>query len=385
MKFYTKRFILWLLSLAIVMFVTASYYHLKYQNVEEIVEHFGKMNSVMSQFEELYIDDVNWDEMVDYGLYAMITASGDKYGTYFDKESFSAYALGNQGKIVGIGVSAIYDEEVKGIKIVEIFENSPAQQAGIKIGDIITAVDGKSVEETGYYIAIKNVRGDEGSEAELKILRDGKSLDIKVMRKTMDLPSVKWRMLDGDIGYIRFIEFHDKTPQEFKLALEDTKGAKGYIFDVRNNTGGELNSILSVLDTLLPEGKIVTLRDNQGSDKVYRSNPDEINLPMAVLINENTYSAAELFAAALKDYDKAKLIGIKTYGKGVSQSVVPFKDGSAMTVTSSKFYPPSDISFNEIGVTPHIEVDLPEELKNKYDISDSEDTQLMAALKLLKK
>ncbi|MFQ8600542.1 MAG: S41 family peptidase [Oscillospiraceae bacterium] len=209
---------------------------------------------------------------------------------------------------------------------------------------------------------------------------------IDLVRRKMDIPTIDYRLI-GANGFIRIKEFNDNTPEQFKAAIEDLQanGAKGLVFDVRNNGGGTIDSVAEMLDMLLPEGPIVTAYSKDGTEVVNKqSDANEINLPMCVLTNERTASAAELFACALRDYDKAKLVGTKTYGKGVMQRVFPLSDGSALDITIAKYNPPKSENYDGVGLTPDYEVKLSAELQNIfYELTEINDPQLQKAIEVV--
>jgi len=343
---------------------------------------------------EYYIGEIDRQKVLDGLAMGYVMGLGDRYAYYFDAKEYAEFQLGSQGKLVGIGVEVLYADIMGGaIEITLVYPDSPASAGGILEGDYIYMVEGELVSELGYYGAIEKVRGEIGSEVTLTVLRgepDFEELTLTFVRDEVKTQSVKYRMINADVGYIRIKEFNRETPKEFKDAIDSLShsGASKYIFDLRYNPGGDLLGITQSLDYLLPEGPIIRCIYKNGVEpEVIYSDADEIIAPMAVLMNENTASAAELFCAALQDYEKAVLIGKTTYGKGTMQGIYPLGDKvTAIKISNAKYLPPFSDCYDGIGVFPHMEVDLPEGLlreKNFEKITDEEDTQLQAAIKAL--
>jgi carboxyl-terminal processing protease len=270
-----------------------------------------------------------------------------------------------------------------------VMPDSPAETGGLLIGDCIYKVGDEYISELGYFAAVEKIKGEKGTEVTLTVLRGSNYSEEKIMtftRNEVNMETVSSRKINEDIGYVRILEFNKETPNEFIGAMTELQnnGAKKFIFDVRFNPGGDLDGIEKTLDYLLPEGPIIRIVYKDGHEEVKNSDANCIDAPMIVLINENTASAAELFASALRDYEKATLIGEKTYGKGTMQTILPLGDGSGLRISQYMYNPPYGGNYENIGVSPHIEVKLPEGLlkeKNFYKITDEEDTQLQAAVK----
>lgn len=348
------------------------------------LERFYELYELLS---EHYMGDMDPEEMMLNALYVYVESLGDPYTQYMTADYSNSFIDGNYGKKVGIGVRIYMTEDAEGIIVYYVFEDAPAHKAGILKGDIITAVDGVPVTFETYNESVNRVSGEEGTTVTLTVLRNGKTMTIPVVRGSFVVSSVEYRTLESnpEIGYVRIDGLATDTDKAFKeavLALKDL-GVKKYIFDVREDSGGYLSTIISLLDMLLPEGPIVRRNFADGREIVDSSDADRIiNAPMAVLINGNTASAAELFAAALKDYKLATLVGETTFGKGVVQTLFPLKNGDTVKITTSTYSPPYSDNFNGVGVSPDVEVSLPEG-KLYYMVSEEEDTQLHAAIKAL--
>jgi len=366
-------------------------YARKLAELESDMGMYEKLADVDEMFRSFYVGEIDDESVSDYIIRGYIAGTGDKYASYFNSDSFSDYMNDMNGELTGIGVMVVYNPDYMAIEIINVMPESPALEAGIQPGDLIIAVEGEYISDLGYYNAVDRLKGESGTVASFSVRRgEGYSEEIQfdVERAKVKELSVMSHMYEsGDIGIIKILQFDTTTPEQFISAVESlmANGAKKLIFDVRYNPGGELQSIRNTLDYLLPEGPIVRIISAEGKETVYNSASSEINLPMAVLINGSTASAAELFAAALNDYDKATLVGTTTYGKGTMQSVMRLPDNSAVSISTDMYNPPYSENYEGVGVTPDIEVRLDEALegKNIYTITDTEDNQLQAAIKLL--
>ena len=277
------------------------------------------------------------------------------------------------GSFVGIGLTCTKNN---GIYIVDVYDGSPAKEAGLVKGDTIIAVDGVAVSDENYDSVINSIAGEAGSSVELTVRKaDGGETVLNVIRREIVVASIISEMLDGNVGYIKITQFSQNSDEQFSAALNSliNSGAKSFLFDVRDNSGGSLDSILNILDRLLPEGPIMHIIRKDAKETKYSTADESLDFPMAVLINENTASAAELFCSALRDYDTARLFGVKTYGKGCMQTISSFSDGSGIRLTTAFYNPPFGDNYDGIGVSPHVEVIN----------SDNEDSQLISAINYL--
>ena len=390
---------------------------------------YGKLLQVQEIFEALYIGEykpyseigtdviktiaetikleeiTTVDEATTVFIDAYLRVMGDKYAYYYDAEAYKEYQDDVQGEYAGIGVSVTMTEE-RYIEVLSVFADSPADKVGILPGDILIEVNGEDIVELGYYKAIDMVRGEIGTSVNLTIDREGERISFDVIRDKVTEVTVEYEMKENDIGYIRITSFDSKTYSQFIEAYTalETQGAKGIVFDVRNNPGGTLDSVVAILEYILPNGPIVHMEYKDSSNNytissVQDCNPffpyinryyknHEIKLPMVVLANQNTASAGELFTSSLNDYDAATVIGVKTYGKGVGQRSVSLvgeddePDGSVVTITYFYYAPPYSENYDGVGIEPDIFVELSEEaqMKNIYKLTDEEDTQLQAGI-----
>lgn len=357
--------------------------------------YFDKLLSVDEIVKANYIGDINDEELISSVVRGYLTGIGDKYSLYMTSSEYDEFIKEQSGNAVGIGVNVIYGEKDGIIEIINVLPDSPAEEAGILEGDVIISVAGKSISEIGYYAALDLMRGDAGTKAEITVLRDGKELQFTCERREVKTLSVTYHVFggSGNVGVIRLTEFNSTTPDQFREAVAKLKdeGCDRFVFDLRNNGGGELNSILEVLDYLLPEGPIAHVYYQNGKENHYTSDAACLDARVAVLTNERTASAAELFTSALKDYTEhgdysATVVGTTTYGKGVLQSFYKLKDGSAFKISTGKYNPPYSENYDGVGITPDIVIDLSEEASSVgfYKLTDDIDNQLIAAVNAIK-
>lgn len=358
---------------------------------------FSKMNTLSKMVDQYYVRDVDEDTLVNYALKGYMYGIGDRYADYYTKEEYESLMSDMEGSGVGVGINVVYDEEHEAIQVVNVVKDSPADKAGVLAKDIIThiTVDGKklAVKDIGYDEALDKMLGEIGTTANFTVMRGedySKTVEFSIVRAQFTNTSVMYRTyaLDNSVGIIRITGFDYTTPSQFKEATENLidNGAKAFIIDVRNNPGGELNSVCNVLDMLLPEGPIIKTVDKNGTETIAKtSDADMLDIPLTVIANENTASAAELFCSALMDYDLADLVGTKTYGKGSMQSTFKLADGSGVKLTTNLYNPPFSPNYDGIGITPDVEVELDYKVKDKnlFLIEDEEDNQLAAAYRQL--
>ena len=352
-----------------------------------------KLAELDKKARELYIGEIDNQKILDGIAEGYVKGLGDTYAEYMNPARYAEYIKSNQGKLVGIGVEVLPSDERGGvIEITSVYPDSPAEKGGILEGDYIYKIEEELVSSLGYYESISKVRGEEGTSVNITVLRGAdhsEELVFTLIRAEVKTQSVKFRMINNNIGYIRIKEFNQETPNEFINAMTEleSRGAVKYIFDVRYNPGGDLQGVTQTLNYLLPEGPIIRYVYKNSQEEMIMSDANYIDARMAVLMNESTASAAELFCAALDDYNKAVLIGTKTFGKGTMQGIYPLNDRiTAIKISNAKYSPPFSDCYDGIGVYPHIEERLPDGLlkEKSFDkITEEEDTQLQAAIKSL--
>ncbi|MBE6572868.1 MAG: S41 family peptidase [Ruminococcaceae bacterium] len=357
-------------------------------DVQELVSEMDDLAAVDYVYKNYYYGDIDKEKLERGLIEGYIYGTGDRYGEYMDAERYAEFTSDNNGENVGIGINVVENRDSSAIEIVNVVPDSPAEKAGLLVGDMIISVEGESVVDIGYSFALVKMQGEKGTKASFVVLRDSETIEFSVKRATITQLNVAGRMNDdGVTGIIRIEEFDTTTPKQFKSEIEKLidDGAERFVFDVRNNPGGDLDSIVEILDYLLPKGPIIRIEDKDGNETTMDSDKEHLDMPMAVLTNGGTASAAELFASALQDYEAAALVGETTYGKGSMQTIVPLNDGAALRITYRMYKPPKSECYDGIGVKPDIKCELSEEAANKsiYKLTDEEDTQLMRAIEYL--
>ena len=327
-------------------------------------------------------DAIDPERLVDGLSAGYLYGLGDPYSAYLDRETYAAICYANEGGSSGIGVDIIYADDPASLYIVHVMKQSPAEEAGLHPGDRVLAVNGQPVSRETYAERVNAVRGEPGTNVTLTVQQEGQIRDLEIERREFTGTSVYARVIDG-IGYIEITGLSAATPEQFRQALEQVQeaGVTGLIFDLRDNSGGLVDAASEMLDILLPKGEIgYAVYNNGRRESLAKSDAGEIDLPMAVLVNGSSASAAEYFASALRDYEKAILVGETTFGKGIMQSTMALGDGTAVRLTVAKFYTKSGTEFHGVGLKPDRAVSLPEGTENRYLLSDEEDTVLSAAL-----
>lgn len=370
-----------LLLVSILLFTTA--FIDKYQG---IVKKLSMIETVLNEYYVGEIDNYKLQE----GIYkGFISGIGDAYSNYYTQKEYDAFKEETSGVYTGIGIRMYLETEDNSIVIKEVFENSPAKQAGILANDKIIQVEGKNVSGNDYTLVTTLVTGTKEEDVSITVYRpsDQCTYDFKLTKSSITYPTVYFKMLDKETAYIKIVKFEELTHKQFKEALtkSEQQGAKGIVLDLRNNPGGLLRIAKDIVDELIPEGIIVSTTDKNGKSVEYYADDKYTKVPLVVLINGNSASASEVVAGALKDYDRAKLVGETSFGKGVVQTIIPLSDGSAIKLTTSQYFTPSGVCIQGIGIDPDVKVSLPTEklLRSNY-LETTEDDQLQTAISVLK-
>ena len=340
-----------------------------------------KLNYLEELIDEEYLDEKDESSLRE-GLYAgLLSGLQDPYSTYYTAEQYKELNTSNEGSYVGIGAVLQKDND-GGATVVQLYEGGPGEQAGLKTGDVIKAIDGTDVTEKETSDIASMVRDSEKDSVTLTI----QTQDIKVEIRDVEIQTVSHEMLSGDTGYIRISEFSEVTSDQYKKAFADLKsqGMKKLVVDLRDNPGGLLNTVCDILRQILPEGLIVYTEDKNGKrEEETCDGKNELDIPLAVLVNGNSASASEIFAGAVKDYGIGTIVGTTTYGKGVVQTIQPLTDGSAVKITIAKYFTPKGNDINKKGITPDVEAELSGDITDWAELTHEEDTQLQTALKEL--
>ncbi len=373
------------ITFIVTMFFSLQSFNEKVQAVKEKAAKYERLEALDTYVRENFYTTLDEDALMTGILKGYVSGLEDPYSHYMTPQEYQALQEKESGQTVGIGVTATISEEGY-IHLIGIEEGSPAEEAGLQPEDLIVGVQGKDVLSIGYEEAIELVRGEEGTNVVLTIRRDGRDKEYVITRRTFEVKTVDGKLLYGDIGYISITNFRDNTAAQFREELEalQANGAQSLVFDVRNNGGGLLHSLEEILDILLPEGEIATATYQDGTtETVVYSDAAELELPMVVIVNENTASAAELFAASLRDFEKAELVGTTTFGKGIMQVTRKMEDGGGLTLTIATYQTTRSDCYHEVGVVPDVEVAAGEETVIK-DADPQTDPQLAKAIEMLR-
>lgn len=368
--------------LATIVLMTATAFVDKYYYVDK------KLLAIESVLNTYYVGDIDQSKLQE-GIYkGFVAGVGDAYTNYYTVDEYTSFKEKSSGTYAGIGIQMTIDKTDNTIIVTNVFEGSPAETAGVKKEDKIIKAAGKTVTGDDFETVPKLVKGEPGTEVTLIIYRpsEEQTFEYTLVRENISYPTVSSRMLPDDLGYIQITQFEEVTYDQFKEALVEIEnlGAKGLILDLRNNPGGLLNITEKIADELVPEGIVVSTKDKDGKGSEYYADTEYSKLPIVILVNSNSASASEVLAGALKDYNRAKLVGETTFGKGVVQSIVPLRDGSALKLTTAQYFTPSGVCIQGIGIDPDYEVRLSAEDLLSGQLTDEQDTQLQKAIEVLK-
>ncbi len=352
---------------------------------EAVMEKINKLETLIDQY---YMEDVEEDTLAE-GIYkGLLSSLGDPYSCYYTKEEYKALMESSSGVYCGIGATVSQNANTGVISIVKPFVNGPAYEAGLLPGDIVYKVNGEEVTGKDLSEVVSRIKGEEGTSAKITVIREGESeqMEFSIPRKTIEVPTIEYEMLDNKIGYIAISEFDKVTAEQFCKAIDDLdkQGQKGLIVDVRNNPGGLLDTVVDILNRMLPKGLVVYTEDKYGSrEEKFSDGKEEFDKPLAVLINGNSASASEIFAGAIQDYKRGTIVGTTSFGKGIVQSIIPLFDETAVKITVSKYYTPNGKNIHGIGIEPDVTVELKDKLKQQVVIEKEEDNQLQKAIEII--
>lgn len=365
--------------------------HVTTQEEYETAQRYARLEEVYQRLMGEYYRELDSDTLVQGAIDGMMESVGDPYTFYYTPEDLAKMYEDHNGLYCGVGMLVSSDKQGR-LVVLRVFKNSPAQTAGLLPGDVILSADGEAVSaETteAMNMATARIKGEAGTYVKLSILRKGRTLELNIERNNVSVNRVEYQILDGNVGYLVLYEFFGDAVFGVREALNafEEAGVRGIIFDVRSNTGGQLDICLDICDMVLPEGLIVYTEDRNGRRENYYSNADRCEIPMVVLVNEMSASASEIFAASIQDYGVAKIVGTKTFGKGIVQTQYEFpSDGAGMQLTTSRYFTPKGRSIHGEGVTPDVVV----EMNDSYDASIyapdmNNDNQLKTAYDVLLK
>lgn len=349
-------------------------------------EEIEKLNAIDRLLDDDFYAKIPHKKKVDAIYKGLLNSANDKYTEYYNEKEYKDLKISLEGDYSGIGaVLRIRPDDGNKYEIIEVYKGSGAEEAGLKPGDRLISVDNKKTKSAEYMddFVSKNIRGKAGKIRVISYMRNGKVNTVKVKLKNIVIPSVDSKMLKGKIGYIRISQFSSGTQKEFEKALATLKeqGMKKVIYDLRNNGGGMVDSVVSILDDILPKGKVVSIKDRNGKEENYYSDDKkQLDIPAVVLVNENTASASEIFTGAMRDFKKATIVGTKTFGKGIVQITYPLSDGSAVKVTNAKYFTPKGECIHKKGIKPDVVIEFK---PNGQENDILKDNQVKKAIEVL--
>lgn len=395
-RIYKSIMLIVIVSLVTFILTSVFLYNKLGNNSSYVLENIKGINSNLikkiytlnSIIDSDYIAEVDENDLVEGAIKGYINALGDDYTEYFTIKEMEDFKTDTEGEYVGVGIYMVLNAKTNNVMVLYPIEGSPAEAAGIKSGDIIKKVDELECNGDNFDTVATNIKGKAGTTVKIEVEREDKTLAFEIERKKIDLYPMKSEMLENNIGYINIQAFDENCAKEFKDKYNELakKNIKGLVIDLRNNGGGIVEEALTISDYILEKDDIILItKDRDGNEEIEKAKKNPIvNVPIVVLTNGNSASASEILAAALKDNGKAKIVGEKTFGKGVIQELITLSDGSGIKITIEEYFTPNKNKINEIGIKPDEEVFLPEDVISSYKIDRKDDTQLQKAIEILK-
>lgn len=351
----------------------------------DIKSEIDKYKAIIDKY---FLGEVDEEKLKEGAIKGYIEGLDDPYTEYISKEEMEDYMADTTGNFVGIGIYMVKDTESNKIMVLAPIKGSPAEKAGILPGDLIVSIDGVQYTAEEMTVAANKIKGETGSVVKLEILRGTETLNFELKRENIKVNPVEGKVLENKIGYIEFSSFDEETAEDFKAKFEELQkqGIESLIIDLRNNGGGIVDEALEIAGYILDKDSVILYEvDKNNNEEVEKTENDPIiNMPIILLTNENTASSSEILAGALKDHGKAKIVGTKTFGKGVIQQLLTLPDGSGLKITSEKYLTPNKTEINEVGIEPDEKVELPDTVENVLTVEEKDDTQLQKAIEMLK-
>ena len=349
-------------------------------------EQMERLEYAASLIDKNYLYEYDTDAMIDGAISGMVKGLGNKFTYYQTEEEYQESLQSGKSDYVGIGVHLTYDEETDVIRVLGTMPDSPAEKAGIKGGDLIFQVDDLIITADTYYDGVNNIRGEEGTDVKIRVKRGDEILEFTITRQKIQENNVTSEIIDG-IGYIRIFAFDNDIYKQFRTAYDEiaNQGISGLVIDLRNNPGGYVDDTLKILDMFVGEEDVLRLVDKNGKEKVYSTTDAEnIDIPLAVIVNQNSASASEIFASIVMELNRGEVFGTQTFGKGVVQYVLRIKDHGSIDCVAAQYFTPSGVVIQDNGITPTNVVEVDEEYKNNTFIPRDKDAQLQGALEYIK-
>lgn len=348
----------------------------------------NKLSQFKSLIDKYFLGDVDEEKLEESAIKGYIEGLDDKYTEYISKEDMKDYKAEILGNFVGVGIYMTKDENANRIAVLSPIKDSPAEKAGILPGDLIIKVDDVEYTADDMSVAANKIKGEEGSNVKIEILRNGESLTFNMKREKIKTNPVTARKLDNNIGYISFSSFDEGTAEDFEQKFKElsSQNITSLIIDLRNNGGGIVDEAIEIANCIADKDSTLLITvDKNKNEEITKSTKDPIiKMPIVILVNENTASASEILSGALKDLNKATIVGKKTYGKGVIQQFLTLSDGSGLKITSNEYFTPNRTTINKVGIEPNEVVELPKNVKNVLSVEQKDDTQLQKAIEILK-
>lgn len=345
----------------------------------------ARYKEIINQY---YLGDVDETKLEEGAIKGYIEGLGDPYTEYISKEDMDSYLDDTMGNFVGIGIYMIKNTQYDRIQVLSTIKGGPAEKAGIQAGDLIISVDGVEYKADDMTTASNIIKGEEGTKVTVELLRGAETVKYELTREKVKVNQVEGKVISNNIGYIKFTSFDETTAEDFKAKYEELskQNIKSLIIDLRNNGGGIVDQALEIADYMTDKDSVLLYEvDKNNKETVKKAKEDAIiNMPIIILTNENTASASEILAGALKDLGKAKTVGTTTYGKGVIQQILKLNDGSGLKITIEEYQTPNKNKINRVGIEPDEKVELPDSVSNTLNVQESEDTQLQKAIEMLK-
>lgn len=349
---------------------------------QEILTKLNQIDTIISNH-FLFQDEIDRQALMDGIFQGYVAGLGDPFSSYYNVEQATRLMESTRGQYVGVGAGLSWDPSGSYVQIIRVFNDSPAQAAGLKEGDLLYQVDDQMITGQDLQEIVSWVRGEDGTEVVLHVIREGEQLSIPITRGAVSVQSVDYEMLEDQIGFIRISEFDMVTTEQFERALTslEEQGMLGLVVDLRNNPGGSIDTVVAILDLICPKGPIVSTVTKDGVAMVYEgSGEHDFNTPLIVLVNQFSASASEIFAGAVQDYEVGQVLGTTTFGKGIVQQLIPLGDGTILRLTVAEYFTPLNRSIHKTGITPDIEVEFIRDEQHP-----ERDNQLEEAIRVLLK
>lgn len=354
--------------------------------ISDLEKYLKRIKTTINKY-YLWNDQIDEEKLKEGAIKGYVEGLGDEYTEYIPADEMEDYTENITGNFVGIGIYMVADKESGRVVVYYPIPDSPAEKAGLKAGDQIISVDGTEYTSDDFNTIADYIKGEAGSTVKLEIERNGERKEFEIKREKINTNPITTEILENNIGYLKLPSFDEDTAKDFEEKVKElqSKGAKSLVIDLRNNGGGIVNEATDIADMLLEKGQTIisTVDKDDKKEITYSNKKPEFTIPVIVLVNENSASASEILACSLQDNERAKIIGTKTFGKGIIQTLLSLTDGSGLKITTEEYYTPKGTTIHKVGITPDEEVELPDTVKSIYYVTKEEDTQLKKAIEVL--